>query len=1091
MSNDLVGAFGGKKQRSPVRTADTLISEDYVEVVLGLFQGPAKGLVPGTKANRPVQNFFIGETPLQNAATGTSNFSDFNADFYYGDDDDGEIKTKLGGTTSNMSIGVRLAEGVDVVRQTPSTMRGSIDQLEFRIMFNQLYLQNDSGIFEMDAKFAIAYKRSDSPTWLYYKGSPVTTIHGKTTNGYPKDFVIEVPRQSVADYDVRVTKLNPDNSTTEFAEFTWESLQMTTKGFRKYNSLAVAHLYGQASNQFNSIPDFSGIYDGLIVRVPTNYNTETRTYDETVPWDGSFKSAYTNNGPWCLYEAITNTEFGLAKYVKTVTANRYEFYAAAKWCDEMVSDGKGGLQPRFTYNDLITDLRPGLEALRYIAGSFNSVIYDDGNGMIRLKTDQYKEPVQLFTPENVSKEGFTYTFTDITTRINDTTVAFINPDLDWEEDRRKATIDTSEYIEANGLIPEEFTAVGCIDVHEAMRRANYRILTANTEICQVAFVTSRYGVITELFDTILIADPDAGWSTGGRIKSIKDGVIYLRDPVFFSSLAQVKIKVQTYEGLVEIEVAPTATGPIYSLTIINGTLPSYLPDRTVFTAENNTVMGIAKPFKVLKIEAAEGSPDQYQILALEINVNKYADGDANTISDLVEYSAKKPGLPGQVYNLVAESGTKQLLRTLDGNLIPRIHVSWIRPLRSLVDHYEIHWQESNSGDWQTAPIYRESCYINGVVTGRAYDIQVISVSTLSRSSQPVTLEGHVVLGKEEPPPMIQGLLISGGSIVWTEISLEDVPDLRGYLLRFHYGQNTDWASASKLHEGFLTENSFRPPFRLTGEITVLAKSVDTSSIESTQPTWVVGDLGPSSAINVVQTVELDPTFPGTYEGCTIVAGELVANASDSFYGPDNESFYGLDAEPFYDQTTGYNQIVYITGEVPITSAVTGSITSVDIIADGTSALIEYREFADSPFYGADTDPFYGPDWEPFYTVIPSAWKPWRGSMALLNGSYQWKVTLNSGTTPAKISSMAVVVDAPSRSEILYGVTIASTGTVVPYTMTGLIGIKSVVVQLHANSVGGRTYTVDHTNPLAPVIFVYNDSGIAVNGVKVNITIGAY
>src|SRR5687768_17594322 len=576
---DLIGAFGGKKTTSPVRTPDTLLTDDYVEVVLGISEGPIKGLVPGEAPDRPIQNFFLDKTPLQNSATGASNFENFTADFYNGEEDDGAIQPKLGGTSSNMTVGVRLSQNVDVIRQTPPSMRGFINQLEFRILFNQLMKQDDRGTWETEAKFTIAYKLSTSSTWSYYQNESVTTIKGKTTNGAVRDFIVPVPLQSSADYDVRVTKMSPDNGTIDFIEITWESLQMVTLGAKSYPYLAMAHLYGKASNQFTNIPEFAGVYDGLCdFKIPVNYNEEARTYDESTAWNGTFKIGYTNNPAWALYNLILNNRYGLAKYYKNVAANRYEFYEAAKWCDEMVSDGKGGFQPRFTYNDLITDLRPGLEALRHLAGSFNAVIYDDGNGTIRIKTDKYEDPQVLFTPENVSKDGFTYTFTDITTRINDVTVSFCNPDLDWSDDRRAATMDTSIWKEANGVIPEEFTAVGCTDVHEAMRRANYRILTANTEVTNVTFATSRFGVIVNLYDTIYVADPDAGWSTGGRIKSVSGSTIYLRDPIYFSAASFVQLKVQTYEGVVNVTVSPPSSGADYSLQITSGSLPEDLPD---------------------------------------------------------------------------------------------------------------------------------------------------------------------------------------------------------------------------------------------------------------------------------------------------------------------------------------------------------------------------------------------------------------------------------------------------------------------------------------------------------------------------------
>lgn len=1093
MAEDLIGAGmgGGKKQAAPTRTPDTLISEDYVEVVLGLCEGPIKGIVPGDKPDRLLQNFFLDATALQSASTGLSNFTDFNAEFLNGEDTDGPILNRLGGITSNMSIGVRLSQSDDVIRQTPSSIRGFIDQLEFRILFNQLVLQNDSGTFEATARFTIAYKLSTSPTWLYYRGEPVSTITGKTSNGYVKDFLIQVPRQSAADYDVRVTKVSPDNGTEEVVEITWESLQMTTLGNRTYSNLAVAHLWGKASNQFTSIPEFSGIFDGWIVRVPTNYNPDARTYDESTPWDGSFKLAYTNNNAWCLYAAITNTESGLAKYYRNVSANRYEFYAAGKWCDEMVPNGKGGFQPRFTYNDLMTDLRPGTEALMYMAGSFNSIIFDDGNGTIRLKMDKYQEPDQIFTPENIAGGEFSYSFTDITTRINEVTVSFVNPEMEWGDDRRPATLDVSEWQAANGIIPEEFTAVGCTDVHEALRRANYRLLTANTEVTSVTFSTTRFGVITELYNTIYIADPDAGWSTGGRIKSVVDNVINLRDPIYFANVSPVSITVQTYTGLVKVTVTPYASGIAYSMPITSGTLPSSLPDRTVFTAENTTTMGVAKPFKVLSIESQDGSPDNYQITAIEVNINKYTDADANTVSDDVVYSFRRPGLPLQPYNLTASSGTRQLQVMLDGTLVPRIYVSWVRPPRSYTDHYELDWQEAGTGVWRTETVFADFFYINGVMTGRSYDIQVTAVSILGQKALPTTIEGHVVQGKEEPPPNITGLLITSGAIVWDEILATDVPDLRGYVLRFQYGDNKDWGTATKLHDGYLTTGPFRPSFNLSGTITVLAKALDTSGVESVLPASAMGDLGISILQNIVQQVDLSPSFPGTLENCTLVAGELLADGVDLFYGEDNDPFFKGDSEPFFKSTGGYNQMVYTTPEIIITGAVDNSVATLDLIADGSNVLIEYKEYLSVPFFGPDSDPFFGPDLDPFFKSVGLEWKPWRGQTALHNGSYQWRVTIGSSSIQGRLSVFHLLIDAPDRYEDISNVTISNTGTAVPYTLTGLNSIKTVQTQLHANGVGAVTTRVDKTIPLAPVIFAYNSSNVAVSGATVDITITGF
>ena len=106
---------------------------------------------------------------------------------------------------------------------------------------------------------------------------------------------------------------------------------------------------------------------------------------------------------------------------------------------------------------------------RYIAGSFNATFFDDLNGKAYLRVDKDDTAVNIFTKENIYEDDFEYSYTDISTRYNDITVTFKNPDLDWVTDRRR--IFDQDLIDQNGRIPLDFVAVGCIYEHEAIRRA--------------------------------------------------------------------------------------------------------------------------------------------------------------------------------------------------------------------------------------------------------------------------------------------------------------------------------------------------------------------------------------------------------------------------------------------------------------------------------------------------------------------------------------------------------------------------------------------------------------------------------------------
>lgn len=837
---------GGGGSRSPTRTPDSLLSQDYVEILLALGEGPIKGLAPGIHS--PSENFLVGDTPLVSASTGDANFADFNATFYAGADTDPAIELKMGGQSNNVPVNVRLASKISVVRQTPAYARGTMNRIEVRILFNQMVKTTDDGTFETDAVFSIEYRPSiNGAQWQFYNGQPQSTIHGKTTSGAVKDFLIPVPSGSF-DYDLRVTKISADNlqeTGEDIVEMTWESFQCVTLGSAKYQDVALAHVYGKATNQFSSIPDFAGVYDGLIVKIPTNYNGTTRNYDGVI-WTGVFKTGWTDNPFWVLYDLLTNPRYGLPRYYLDVAADRFQFYEAAQWADELVSNGAGGLQRRFSFNEVITEGKSGLELLQYVAGACNSIIIDDGNGVVSLKTDRPSDPTQIFTPENVTPEGFNYTFTDVSTRYNSITVSFINPDLDWAEDRRMATIDATSFIARNGLIPLDFIAIGCIDVHEAIRRANYRFVTANTECATVSFATTRFGLLTELFDTIYVADPDADWSTGGRIKGITGNVIQLRDPVYFPSTAPCAIRLQTFDGLLNLTITPPNAGICYSMIVTAGVAPSFdsLPDRTVFTVEDMVALGRAKPFRVLSIEEVEGSPDQIKITALEVNVYKYEDADAGSISDHPGYA---PGMPGEpllpaVLNL--ESGAAHTQIASDGTLIHRIYASWQRPVQAFTDYYELDYRETNGATWNTLRAYGDDTYVAPVKDGGEYDLRLFAVTPLGhRSRKAVERLGYLVGGKDGSFLNVEGLAIkvgvAGWEVAWTPVDKKIYPDYAGTELRQGTAL-TEWGTAKSIYR-----NSGQPvvlQWQIAGVYKLYAKHYDTSdnaSAQAAEVDWIV------------------------------------------------------------------------------------------------------------------------------------------------------------------------------------------------------------------------------------------------------------
>ena len=594
-------------------------------------------------------------------------------------------------------------------------------------------------------------------TWVDYmdwaeipSASPGTfSVYGKTTSNYVKEYRIPVPRINDT-FDVRVTKLSAPNTGSEFSDIMFESFQEVTTDPLQFNDIAIAHLTVRASEQFSSIPTFTGIYKGRMVRVPSNYNPVTKVY--TGLWDGvTFNIAWTDNPAWIVYDLVTNTRYGMAAYY-TVNLDRMSIYEFGKHCD---THG-------FTYNELIQEPRNLVEAIDYICGIAGGRFIDLGNGYATILFDADDQAaVALFTPENVVDGVFTYGFTDITSRKNDITVSFINPDLNWREDRRRIYDQT--IIDTYGRNPEEFIAVGCISETEAIKRGRLRLIMAQTERAVVTFKTNRLGLYLRPFDVILIADDASGFGIHGRVKVVNSTTsLTLRDAVYFEAGFTYKISFQVPDGNGNNQIVQhnlvTSSGSTTSLTLATP-LTVTLPTNAAFSIEcSTTTTGTPKAFRVTSIEESDGDADVVTVSAMEVNRTKWAYVDGTiTVIDVGDGGrptrfVDPPANPIAVGRSV--SATRQ-----------EIHISWDTSPNRFVRSYNLYWS-FNTGQTELLGTSRTPAYVIEDAKEGFYSFALTAVSIDGVESPPVYFE-HRVLGISgtsravAPPSFIQ--LTNGSS----------------------------------------------------------------------------------------------------------------------------------------------------------------------------------------------------------------------------------------------------------------------------------------------------------------------------------------
>jgi hypothetical protein len=257
---------------------------------------------------------------------------------------------------------------------------------------------------------------------------------------------------------------------------------------------------------FQQIPNRAFHVDLLKVQVPITYDPISRTYNEPRGyWDGTFKAntQWTDNPAWCFYDLLTNKRYGLGKYLSNINVDKFNLYEIGKYCDTLVSDGYGGLEPRFTANVYFTTRETAFNVVNDMASIFNALTYY-GNGRINVIQDSPKEPMYQFTNDNVENGEFNYSssakkarHTIAIVRYNDPTNYF-RPAVEYVED--------VDAIRRYGIRELDLTAFGCASRGQAVRLGRWALLSESLLTETVNFTAGTEGAYLRPGDVFQIYD---------------------------------------------------------------------------------------------------------------------------------------------------------------------------------------------------------------------------------------------------------------------------------------------------------------------------------------------------------------------------------------------------------------------------------------------------------------------------------------------------------------------------------------------------------------------------------------------------------
>ena len=355
------------------------------------------------------------------------------------------------------------------------------------------------------------------------------TIKGKYNSSYSRAIIVEnLPR---VPFTIKVERITADSTSNRLANKTmWASYtEIIDAQFRYPNTAYMGVKFD--SEYFNNIPVRTYEIYGIKVRVPSNYDPETRTY--TGLWDGTFKVAYTNNPAWILMDIVTHKRYGLGDRLGEFSVDKWALYQIAQYCDQMIPDGFGGQEPRFTCNLWLTEQRSAYDVLSDLCSIFRAIPVWNGTELTFIM-DRPSDPVWTYTNANVVGGQFSRQYSAMKARHNAIQVEYKDAENHYENTIEYISDD--EQIRKFGLNLKKVTAFGCTSRGQAFRTGKWILETERLETETITFTVGSEGLMNIPGDIIRVSDNHfAGTNIGGRVQAIHGRTLTLDREIQFSA----------------------------------------------------------------------------------------------------------------------------------------------------------------------------------------------------------------------------------------------------------------------------------------------------------------------------------------------------------------------------------------------------------------------------------------------------------------------------------------------------------------------------------------------------------------------------
>ena len=875
------GAGGGGSKnggnRTPTEADDSLQSVQHAKVLDLICEGPIQGL---DNQSVPLNSIFLDGTPVANSA-GESRFS---ANSYsiiadrLGTQDQAYIPD-LEGTSVEQSVGVTITKADPPFTATQAIGDGtnstSIDKVRVTISFAQLQKFEDDGDIKptsVKLEIQIAYNGASPQT------IKTDTVSGKSSSTYKRDYLITPnvwngQSGGASNWPIEITlvRLSADASNKYISAFVWESYTKISDEKLTYPNSALMYLRFDAS-AFNRIPQRKYLIRGLRVNIPHNGSVDTSTHIGRVTYSNTIFNGtvnnlqWTNDPAWCLWDLLVNTRYGCS--IPASSLDAFDFYKISQYCNELVSDGKGGVEPRYSCNMLINSKAEVYDAIQAMTAIFRGMSFYS-SGTLSVLCDKPRDSQYLLGPSNVVNGVFNYEGSSQKARHTVVSVGY--QDYDGLGDVKIEYVEDASAIAKYGIIPTSVQALGCYSQGQARRLGKWMLLSEQNLTQTVTFsVSIDSGIILRPGMVIDIADPTKGGRRRfGRIQSATTTYITVDSDVDLEHIDLSKsptLSVLLPTGIVETKPIESIEAVYERRIVIEGSFSQAPSAGQVWLAQTTDIQ--SQQYNVVSV--SESGQGIFSVSALEYNSTIYAAVENNLKVEQRDISSLND-VPGAVTAITGE----QYLYQRGQGIFVGFGVSWTPATTggptstyALAHRFSEDNGESYS-NWQIIPTQSPSVNIENLKKG-LLQVRVQALNYLGKGS-PSTTENFTLPGKSDPPGDVQNLTFesineNSGRLRWDQSTDLDVK-VGGKIFVKHSSLSDgsgSWSNSVDLIDAKAGNATEAVIPKISGEVFV--KFADSSGIQSTNEASVLISLAAKKQILVVKTQREDEISPTPFSG---------------------------------------------------------------------------------------------------------------------------------------------------------------------------------------------------------------------------------